>query len=77
MRLTEEYKERYRTLGLNVAYYRRKAGWTQEKLAEEAGIERSRSSKTEIAWTGTSLDVIFKIADALKIEPYKLLMPHD
>lgn len=77
MRLTEEYKERYRTLGLNVAYYRRKAGWTQEKLAEEAGLERSRISKTEIAWTGTSLDVIFKIADALKIEPYKLLMPHD
>lgn len=75
--MTEEYKERYRTLGLNVAYYRRKAGWTQEKLAEEAGLERSRISKTEIAWTGTSLDVIFKIADALEIEPYKLLMPHD
>lgn len=75
--MTDEYKERYRTLGLNIAYYRRKAHLTQEQLAEKAGLERSRISKTEIAWIGTSLDVVFKIADALEIEPYKLFMPHD
>ncbi len=69
--------ERYRTLGLNIAYYRKLRGLTQEQLAEKAGIERSRVSKTEIAWVGTSLDMIFRIADALEVEPYKLFMERD
>lgn len=75
--MESKYQNRYRTLGLNIAYYRKRRGLTQEQLAEKAGIERSRVSKTEIAWTGTSLDVIFKIADALEIEPYKLFMERD
>lgn len=75
--MLDEYKRRYQTLGLNIAYYRKLRDLTQEQLAEKAGIERSRVSKTEIAWTGTSLDTIFRIADALEIEPYKLLMERD
>lgn len=75
--MLEQYKERYRTLGLNISYYRKKSGMTQEQLAEKAGIERSRISKTEIAWVGTSLDMVYKIADALEIEPYKLFMERD
>ncbi len=73
----DEYKSRYRTLGLNIAYYRKKQGLTQEQLAEKAGVERSRISKTEIAWIGTSLDMVYRIADALGIEPYKLLMERE
>ena len=75
--MIEAYRKRYRTLGLNIAYYRRQKGLTQEQLAEKAGIERSRVSKTEIAWVGTSLDIIFKIADALEVEPYKLFIERD
>lgn len=75
--MIDEYKSRYRVLGLNIAYYRKKCGLTQEQLAEKAGVERSRISKTEIAWTGTSLDTLYKIADALEVEPYKLLMERD
>ena len=75
--MIEAYKKRYRKLGLNIAYYRRQKGLTQEQLAEKAGIERSRVSKTEIAWVGTSLDIIFKIADALEVEPYKLFIERD
>ena len=75
--MIEAYKKRYRTLGLNIAYYRRQKGLTQEQLAEKAGIERSRVSKTEIAWVGTSLDIIFKMADALEVEPYKLFIERD
>ena len=75
--MIEAYKKRYRTLGLNIAYYRMQKGLTQEQLAEKAGIERSRVSKTEIAWVGTSLDIIFKIADALEVEPYKLFIERD
>ena len=75
--LEEKYKNRYKTLGLNIAYYRKRLGLTQEQLAEKAGIERSRLSKTEIAWIGTSLDVVFKIAEALNVEPYKLFVEQD
>lgn len=75
--MEEKYKNRYKTLGLNIAYYRKRLGLTQEQLAEKAGIERSRLSKTEIAWTGTSLDVVFKIAEALNVEPYKLFVEQD
>ncbi|MCI9670030.1 MAG: helix-turn-helix transcriptional regulator [Lawsonibacter sp.] len=75
--MLDQYKDRYQTLGLNIAYYRKKSGMTQEELAEKAGIERSRISKTEIAWVGTSLDMVYKIADALEIEPYKLFVERD
>ena len=75
--MLDKYKGRYRTLGLNIAYYRKKCGLTQEGLAEKAGIERSRISKTEIAWVGTSLDMVYQIADALEVEPYKLFMERD
>lgn len=75
--MLEEYKGRYRTLGLNIAYYRKMRGLTQEQLAEKAGIERSRVSKTEIAWVGISLDMVYKIADALDVEPYKLFIERD
>jgi len=75
--MIDEYKNRYRTLGLNIAYYRKKRGLTQEQLAEKAGVERSRISKTEIAWVGTSLDMVYRIADALDIEPYKLFIERE
>ena len=75
--MIDEYKSRYRLLGLNIAYYRKLRGLTQEQLAEKAGVERSRISKTEIAWTGTSLDTLYRIADALEIEPCKLLMDRE
>ena len=75
--MIDEYKNRYRLLGVNIAYYRKMRGLTQEQLAEKAGVERSRISKTEIAWTGTSLDTLYRIADALEIEPYKLLMDRE
>ena len=75
--MIDKYKDYYQTFGLNVSYYRKMRGLTQEQLAEEAGIDRSRISKTEIAWTGTSLDTVFRIAEALKIEPYKLFIQRD
>ena len=32
-----EYPERYITMGLKIAYYRKKAGYTQEVFAEKIG----------------------------------------
>ena len=72
-----EYLPRYKTLGLNIAYYRKKRGLSQEALAEKVNIDRSSISRIEIAMTGTSLDSVFKIADVLQVEPYKLFIERD
>lgn len=66
------YLERYKLLGLNIAYYRKKRGYSQEKLAELVDISRTHMSRIEIADCAVSLDVVFRIADALGVEPYKL-----
>ena len=72
-----EYLPRYKTLGLNIAYYRKKRGLSQEALAEKVNIDRSSISRIEIAMTGTSLDSVFKIADVLQVEPYKLFIERE
>lgn len=57
---------------MNVAYYRRRNKLTQEQLAELVGIDRTHMGNIELARSGASLDVIFRIADALEIPVYKL-----
>ena len=72
-----EYPERYLVLGLRIAYYRKKAGYTQETFAEKIGISTNFLSQVEGTGTtkGISLETLFKIADALNIPPSKLLEP--
>ncbi|MCI8400427.1 MAG: helix-turn-helix transcriptional regulator [Oscillibacter sp.] len=65
-------RERYRNLGLNIAYYRKLRGFSQEKLAEQVNISRTHMSRIETADCAVSLDVVFNLADALAVEPYKL-----
>lgn len=64
--------EKYKLLGLNVSYYRRRCGLTQEQLAEIVSIDRTHVGNLELARTGTSLDVVFRIADALEVPVHKL-----
>lgn len=70
-----DYPEKYITLGLKIAYYRKKAGLTQETFAEEIG--KSVNFIAQIEGTGTirgvSLETLFKMADCLNISPAKLL----
>lgn len=68
------YKHRYKILGLNIAYYRKLRGLSQEKLAERTDISRTHMSRIETAECAVSLDVVFSIADALDIDPYKLFI---
>lgn len=62
-------------LGLKIAYYRKKAGYTQEVFAEM--IDRSLNFLAQVEGTGTtrgvSLETLFKMADVLGIPPSKLL----
>lgn len=69
------YADKYITLGLKIAYYRKKAGYTQEVFAEM--INKSVNFLAQVEGTGTikgiSLETLFKIADVLHIPPAKLL----
>lgn len=69
--MQKNQKERYINLGLNIAFYRKLRGLTQEKLAEKIDISRTHMSRIETADCAVSLDVVFNISDALDIEPYK------
>ncbi len=70
-----ENKDKYIALGLNIAYYRKRAGLTQEQLAEGAGISRSYLGEIEAPnmITNISLEVLFNISAVLRISPQKLL----
>ena len=70
--MQDKHWERYRLLGLNIAYYRKLRGLSQETLAEKADIGRTHLSRIEIADCAPSLDVVYEIADVLGVEPYKL-----
>lgn len=69
------YPERYITLGLKIAYYRKKRGYTQENLAEKLGISLNFLAQVEGTGTvrGISLETLFKMADVLQVAPSKLL----
>lgn len=70
-----EYSDKYITMGLKIAYYRKKVGFTQEVLAEKIGKSVNFLSQVEGTGTvrGVSLETLFKIADVLGIPPAKLL----
>ena len=71
--MNTEYPERYTTLGLKIAYYRKKAGYTQETFAETIGKSVNFLAQVEGTGRGISLETLFKIADCLNIPPSKLL----
>lgn len=70
--MLQHQKEKYRQLGLNIAYFRKQRGISQIKLAEMVNISRTHMSRIETADCAVSLDVIFDICDALCITPAKL-----
>ena len=69
------YPEKYKTLGLKIAYYRKKAGYTQQILAEKAHLSVNYIGQIEGTGTtrGLSLESLFRIADVLGIPASKLL----
>lgn len=70
-----ENVDRYYEMGANIAYYRRLAGFTQAQLAERVGVTRVHVSAIESSNTATacSIELLFRIAAALQVPPYKLL----
>lgn len=74
-KISKENEFKYIQIGLNIAYYRKLQGYTQDELSELSGISRSHISAIEAPNIvhNISLEVLFNIAKALKIEPCKLL----
>lgn len=68
-------RDRFIQLGIAIAALRKLRGFSQEKLAEKAGISRSLLSSIEAPGiaNGFSLEVFFNIADALNIDPADLI----
>lgn len=73
--MNTRFADKYITMGLKIAYYRKKAGLTQELLAEKIG--RSVNFIAQVEGTGTvrgvSLETLFSIAEVLGIPASKLL----
>lgn len=65
--------EKYKQLGINIAYYRKQAGLSQLKLAELVNISRTHMSRIETANCAVSLDIVFAISDKLHVSPSALL----
>ena len=70
--MQKQQHEKYKYLGLNIAYYRKEKGLSQSTLAEMVNISRTHMSRIETADCAVSLDVVFDICDALCVKPSKL-----
>ena len=77
--MKQAHIERYRQIGLKIAYYQKLRGLTQEMLAEKvdrtpAFIGHLEAPNVDKA---VSLDTLFDIADVLGIPPQRFLMFED
>jgi len=73
------YAEKYRQIGLKIAYYRKLRGLTQEELAEQAGLTPAFVGHLEAPniIKALSLDTLFDIATVLDVPPNKFLTLDD
>ena len=74
--MRENYRERFRVLGLKIAYYRKLRGLTQEQFAEAIGSSVSFVSQIEAnnsaTVKGISLDTLFTISEKLDVPVARL-----
>ena len=77
MKMKPEYYEQYRKVGTRISYYRKLHGLSQLQLAEKVNISRTHMSRIETAECAVSLDVLFRLADALQEDVYKFFLFND
>lgn len=70
--MQQKQRDKYKYLGLNIAYYRKEKGLSQSQLAELVNVSRTHMSRIETADCAVSLDVVFDICDALCVKPSKI-----
>ena len=74
--MREDYRERFRILGLRIAYYRKMRGMTQEQFAEAIGRSVSFVSQIEAnnaaEVKGVSLETLFLMREKLRVPMARL-----
>ena len=65
------------TLGLNVNLRRNSRGWSQEKLAEKAGVSKNTISDIEKGDKFARAKTLVQLAIVFETEVYELLKPKD
>ena len=70
-----KHSERYKNIGIRISKYRNKRGLTQEDLANAVGVSYSYITQIEApnVVKKMSLEVLFDIADTLKVDKKDLL----
>ena len=72
MKTEQELKN---TFGRNVSIRRNSRGWTQEKLAEKAGVSKNTISDIEKGEKFARAKTLVQLAKIFEIEVYDLLKP--
>ena len=70
--MNERHHEDFLRIGLNILYYRKQKGITQQKLAEMTSYSKNHIQKIETAMASPSVEALLDIAEALEISPAKL-----
>ena len=74
--MRETYREKFRILGLKIAYFRKLRGLTQEQFAEAIGKSVSFVSQIEAnnsaVVKGISLETLFTISEKLEVPVSRL-----
>ena len=73
--MKQVYADKYRQIGLKIAYYRKLRRLTQEELAEQIGLTPTFIGHLEAPniTKALSLDTLFDIAVALEVSPHQFL----
>ena len=73
------HKEKYRQIGLKIAYYRKLRGLTQEELAEQVGLTPAFIGHLEAPNISKALSLVtlFDIASVLDVPPHRFLVFDD
>ena len=56
-----------KTISINISKYREQAGFTQKELASKLGVTPSRVSNWEQGANSPTIDILFKVCEALNI----------
>jgi len=60
-------------VGSRIRKFREKAGYTQQEFADMCDMELSQINRIELGKINTSVSVLFRIAEVLKVKASKLL----
>ncbi|MBE5320030.1 helix-turn-helix transcriptional regulator [Pedobacter sp. MR2016-19] len=71
----EKHTDIFKIIGLNVKAYRKKAGLTQQELADKFSGDRSKISDIEHGKEDFMFSTLLDIAEGLNVDVKKLFVP--